>query len=87
MYLFLERGGEREKEREGKHQCVRESPISCPSHVPQPGTGPTTQARALSRNGTSNLLLGRTILNQMSHASEGYKFFFKILFIYLFIYF
>ena len=46
---FLETGGEGEREGE-KHQPA-------PSHVPQPGTWPTTQACALTRNRTGDLLV------------------------------
>ena len=49
LNYFRERG--KEKEREGKkHRCLRETSISCLLHVPQPGTMPTTQACALTRN-------------------------------------
>ena len=50
-----ERGKEGENKGE-KHQCERETSIGCPLHVPQlgteprPGTKPTTQACALTRN-------------------------------------
>ena len=50
MHLFFRERG-RDGEREGeKHQCVREILIDCLAHAPQPGTAPTTQACALSRN-------------------------------------
>ena len=44
MYLFLERreGGER-----GKHECGRETLISCLLQTPPLGMEPATQARAL----------------------------------------
>ena len=64
IYLFSE-GGAKGGQREGeKHQCVRETLISCLSYAPQPGHGPTTQACALTRNRTSDLSLCGTILNQ-----------------------
>ena len=39
MYLFLERGKGREKERE-KHPCVRETLMGCLLYVPQLGIEP-----------------------------------------------
>ena len=48
MYLFLERGGVREKDRE------RNINVWLPLVHPQLGTWPTTQACALTGNGTSD---------------------------------
>ena len=70
LFIFRERG--REGEREGeKHQCERQTSISCPSHMPQPETDPATQARALTRNPTGSLSLRQTTPNQLSHTSQG----------------
>ena len=39
--------------------------------MPQQGYRPTTQACALTGNRTSNLSLGGTTFNQLSHAGQG----------------
>ena len=75
IYLFLEREG-REKERERKIN-VRETSISCLSYVLQLGTKPTTQACALTRNRTCDLLFCRTKPNQLSHMGQDWVFYFK----------
>ena len=68
--LFLEREG-KEKERERnisvqeKHQCV------VASRTPSVGTWPATQACALTRNWTSDLLILRPALSPLSHSSQG----------------
>ena len=49
---FKEREGERER-----HRCEKETSIGCLSYVPQPGTEPATQARALTGNRTLDLLV------------------------------
>ena len=70
IFLFLERGEGREKERERnisvweKHQLV----ASC---TPQPGTWPTTQASALTGNQSGDLSVCRTSPNPLSSASQG----------------
>ena len=62
IYLFLERGCGREKEGE-KHW------IDCLLQMPQPGIRPATQACALTRNRTGDLLFaGR---RQLSHTGQG----------------
>ena len=38
---------------------------------PQLGTYPTTQACALTGNGTSNASVHRTVLSPLSHTSQG----------------
>ena len=77
-YLFREMG--REGEREGeKDQCVRETSIGCLLHAPKWGLGPTTQARALTRNWTGDVLVRRPALNPLSHTSQGWILFFNIL--------
>ena len=64
-YLFLERGGEREKEGE-KHQCMAVSYAA-------PHWGPGLQLRHVSSTGneTSNPLVCRLALNPLSHTSQG----------------
>ena len=64
IYLFLERGREREREGE-KHQCV------VASHMLPLGTWPTTQACALTGNRTGDPLLCSLALNPLSHTSQG----------------
>ena len=71
-YLFIFRDRGREGERGGKkHCCERETSIGCLSCVPWPGTEPVTQACALTRNQTGDLLLCGTMPNQMSHTGQG----------------
>ena len=50
---------------------MRETSIGCLLHAPQPGTKPTTQECALTRNRTGDLLLCRMTLNQLSPAGQG----------------
>ena len=66
IYLFLERGEGREKERE-KNIDADQLPLI----YPQPGTWPTTQACALTGNRTSDLSVCRPVLNPVSHTSQG----------------
>ena len=63
FYLFIFR----ERVREGeKHQCDRETSIGCLFHVPHPGTEPTTQAYALTRNRSGEFCFaGRCPTNQV----------------------
>ena len=68
IYLFLERGEKREKERENDIHWL---PLSCP----QLGTWPTTQSCALTGNQTSTLLVCRLVLNPLSHTSQGPRFY------------
>ena len=70
LFIFRERGREREREGE-KHRCKRETSIGCLSYAPQPGTDPATQACALTRNETCNLLLFRIMSNPLIHAGQG----------------
>ena len=76
---FRKRGRWGEKEGE-KYWCVRETSISCLLHMPHLGTRPTPQAHALTRNWSSDLWLCRTMLNPLSHASQGNKWFQSIKF-------
>ena len=55
-----------EKERE------RNISVWLPLAHPLLGTWPTTQACALTGNRTSDPLVGRPVLNPLSHTSRGY---------------
>ena len=50
----------------------------CLSCAPNLGTWPTTQAHALTRNRTSDLLVRRPALNPLSHTSQGCACFSKL---------
>ena len=63
IYLFLERGNEREKEREGNIDWL---PLTCP----QLGSWPTTQVCSLTRNQTGKLSIHQLVLNPLSHTSQ-----------------
>ena len=65
LYLFLDRGEEREKERE------RNIIVWLPLVRPPLGTWTTTQECALSRNQASDPLVHRLALNPLSHTSQG----------------
>ena len=70
LFIFRERG--RDEEREGqKHQCARETLISCLSHTRWQGTWPATQACALTGNQTGDLSVYRLAFNPLSHNSQG----------------
>ena len=66
FYLFLERGERREKERE------RNISVWLPLKHPLLGTWPTTQACALTGNGTGDTVVGRPALNPLRHTSQGF---------------
>ena len=72
IYSFLERGEGRVKEREtwiwGRN---REILISCLSHAPRLRTKPATQARALTRNWTSDFSVCGKMPNPWSHTSQS----------------
>ena len=76
IYLFLERGERREKERE------RKIDVYLPLAHPLLGTWPTTQACALTGNQTGDPLVLRPTLNPLSHTSQGKNNY--VLFVYLF---
>ena len=65
MYLFLERGEGREKEKE------RNINVWLPPSCPQLGIWPATQACALTGNQTGNSLVHRPALNPLRHTSQG----------------
>ena len=65
FYLFIFRETRREGEREGEEHG---SVASC---TPANGDLPGNQARALTRNRNSGLLVCRTTLNPVSYTSQG----------------
>ena len=69
MYLFLERGEGREKERSINLWLTLARPPL--------GTWPAIQACALTGNQTSEPLVHRLALNPLSHTSQGYFYHFK----------
>ena len=69
IYLFVEKG--REKERE------RNINVRLPLVCPQLGTWPATQAHALTGNQTGNHLVRSLGLNSLSHTSHGPTLFFS----------
>ena len=61
------RGGERERETWMQERNINQlSPVHTPTE-----TKPTTQACALTRNQTGDLLVYRTTPNQLSHTTQG----------------
>ena len=71
FYLFLEKG--REKERE------KNISVWLPLVDPQLGTWPSTQACALTGNQTVNPLVHRPALNPLSHTCQGPYLFLSLL--------
>ena len=67
IYLFLEGGEGREKERE------RNISVWLPLTRPLLGTWPATQTCALTGNQTGNPFVCRSVLNPLSHTSQGLK--------------
>ena len=65
MYLFLDIGEGREKERE------RNINVWLPLVSPPLGTWPATQVCALTENQTSDPLVHRLVLNPLSYTSQG----------------
>ena len=63
-FIFRQRGREGETERNN---------VWLPLMHPLLGTWPTTQARVLTGNRTSDLLVRRLALNPLSNTSQGYK--------------
>ena len=75
-FSFLRERGKGGRKEGEKHQCVRETSISCLSHASQLRTKPTTQACALTGDQTCDLSIFRTMPNQLSHSSQGRNPFF-----------
>ena len=65
IYLFLEGGERREKEKE------RNTDLLLPIMVPLLGTWPVTQACVLTGNQTGDPLVNRPVLSPLSHTSQG----------------
>ena len=65
IYSFLEWKGRRKK--------GRETSIGCLLHTPKLRAWPTTQARGLTGNKTSNLSVHRLALNPLSHTRQVQK--------------
>ena len=65
IYLFLERGKVKEKERE------RNITVLLPLMCSLLGTWPATQAWAPTGNRTSDPLVRRPVVNLLSHTSQG----------------
>ena len=70
IYLFLESGEWRDKERE------RNINVCLSLMRPLLGTWPATRAFALTGNRTSDPLVHRPTLNPLSHTSQGWNFHF-----------
>ena len=71
IYLFLERGEGREKERERNVHVREKHYLVAYLACPQLGTWPATQACALNGNRTCDLLVHKSALNPLSHTSQG----------------
>ena len=71
IYLFLERGEGREKERERIN-------VWLPVTRPQLGTWPATQACVLTGNRTGDLWFHRPALNPLSHTIQGSRVFIRM---------
>ena len=80
IYLFLDKGEGREKERQ------RNINVWLPLAHPLPGTQPTTQAWALTRNWTSNPLVHRLALNPLSPIARAKYYLVLLLSVILFNY-
>ena len=70
IYLFLQRGKGKEKDREGNISVWL--PLTCPLL----GTWPTAQACALAGNPDSHPFIHRLALNPLSHTSQSSSFMF-----------
>ena len=75
IYLFLERGKKKEKEREEKHCCEGETSAGCLLSTIWKGTEPATQACALTRNQTGDPSLYRMSPSQLSPTSQDHPCF------------
>ena len=83
LFIFREGKGGRKR---GRETSVRERKIHwLPLVCTQPGTEPKTQACALTRNPSGDILLCGTMSNLLSHTGQGYCLFFFFLRFHLFI--
>ena len=73
IYLFIERGEGRENEKERNINAKEERRLVAFRISPALGPEPTTQACALTRDRTSDLLFCGTIPNRLSHTGLGHK--------------
>ena len=72
LFIFRERGREGEREKE---TSMLETSIGCFSYMIQLGVEPTTQASALTRNQTSDLLVYKRMMSsQLSLTGQGSVF-------------
>ena len=74
LFIFREMGREEERGRniEVRERCIKQVPLV----HPHPGTGPTTQACALTGNRTGDLPLCGKMPNQLSPTAQGTKWLF-----------
>ena len=80
IYLSLERGEARKKER-ARNIDVWEIKQLIASHLPQLGSWPATQECALTGNRTGDLSVHRLVLNPLSHTSQDQNMFNIIIFL------
>ena len=78
MYIFILQKGKRWKKRRETLTCMRNINWLPLTHAPT-RTRPATQSRALTRNRTGDLSVCGLTLKQLSHASQGYSPFKKII--------
>ena len=81
IYLLLESGEGKEKERDRNINVWEVHRISCLLHAPRLGTWPTTKACALTGNPTGDLSVCRAARNPLSHTIQGAIFFFLTMFL------
>ena len=70
-FIFRERGRERERGEGREKERERNISVWLPLMCPPLGTWPTTQACALTGNGTGDPLVRRPVLSPLSHTSQG----------------
>ena len=73
LFIFFQGEGKEGDEKGEKHRCrwgryINWLPLTCP----HPGTWPTAQACALTRNQTSDLSVHRPALSPLSHINQGH---------------
>ena len=81
MFIDSKKGGreiERERARERERSFnQRETLISCPPHVPGPGTEPTTQVCALTRDPALSTLVHGMMLQPTKPPGQGSCYFLR----------